>query len=282
MVEGSRPTAAQCSFRISILVPKLGDRRRNVPVVGVARHRPQGLLLAAPADHDRHVLPNRNRMVLEVLERVVTAGLRSDDLAIQESADRPGGLVEPGEALADRRSEVDAVGEVLVPEPGRAKPGDRPAVADVVECRHGLGDEPGIAERVRPDEEAEVDLLRCGGPRSEHRVALEDRLEPLADDGVKVIPGPEMVVAESVHSLRGVEHLRPGGGLTGEHGAEAEVGHRGGAPGGMWADPVSPGAGIGARVPAGRCLGPRRLTSSRNGGCHTGRRQIVIDRGRPR
>ena len=59
-----------------------------------------------------------------------------------------------------------------------------------------LDRQPGIAERVRADEQAEPDPLGRLGQRRERGVALEDRLVRVAEDRQDVVPGPEVVEAE--------------------------------------------------------------------------------------
>src|SRR5439155_8817609 len=122
--------------------------------------------------------------------------------------------VEPVEALAKARAEVDAVLLVLELEPRAADAEDPPAVADVVESRGHLRHEPGIAERVGTDEQAEARLLRGHRPRGEGRPPFDDRLIRVAEDRVDVVPGPEVVIAEAVDALRGVQQLGPRRGLA--------------------------------------------------------------------
>ena len=94
-------------------------------------------------------------------------------------------------------------------EPRAADAQDRPAAADVVDRRDGLGREPRIPEGVRPDEQPEADPLGGLGERRERGVALEDRLVRVAEDRVEVVPRPERVVAELVGPAAGRQERRP-------------------------------------------------------------------------
>ena len=221
----SRPTASQCPRRTSILWAISVERAHPVPHVGVAGDRPQGLLLAAAADHDRQVLLDRQRAVAQVVERVVAARLGGHRLAVEQPPHRADRFVEPVEPLAEAAPELDAVGGVLGLHPRAADAEDRPAVADVIERRGGLGDEPGVAERVGADQQAEPGLLGLARPGVEQRPALEDRLVRVAEDRVEVVPRPEVGVAEPVDPLGGLEHLGPGRGLAPEQDPELDIGH---------------------------------------------------------
>ena len=122
-------------------------------------------------------------------------------LAVEEAAHRPDRLVEPVQALAEARPELDPVGPVLGLHPRAADAQDRPAAADVVEGRRGLGHDPWVAERVGADEQPEAGPLGLRRPRGERRPALEDRLVGVAEDRVEVVPRPEVVVAEAIDQL---------------------------------------------------------------------------------
>ena len=172
------------------LVGHLLDRAHRVPHVRVAGDRPQRLLLTAAADHDRQVPLDRRRGVAQVVERVAPARLGGDRLAVEDAPHGADRFVEPVEALAEAGPEVDAVRRVLELHPGAADAQDRPAVADVVERRGGLGDETRVAERVGTDEQPEPRLLGLACPGVEQRPALEDRLVRVAEDRVEVVPGP--------------------------------------------------------------------------------------------
>ena len=177
---GPRPRAARTSSRMTIgklTVSSISDgsrptRRRSARrgrrgspgpartcaarVPGVARSATvrSGLLRARAADEDRQVRLDRPR-----LARGRRASCRSGRRASNRSpsssrAHQPDRLVEPVEALAEARPEVDAEGVVLPLEPRAADAEDRPAVADVVHRRRELRGQPGVAERVGADHEA--------------------------------------------------------------------------------------------------------------------------------
>ena len=110
--------------------------------------------------------------------------------AVEEGPHRRGRLIQPGETLPDARPELEAVGLVLVVEPGGTETGDRAAVAGVVEGADRLRHETGVAECVGAHEQAQMDPLGGRRPRTEDGVALEDRLERVADDRVEVVPRP--------------------------------------------------------------------------------------------
>src|SRR4051812_21438894 len=120
--------------------------------------------------------------------------------------------------------------------PRPADPEDRPALARVVDGGDRLGDDARVAECVSADEEPQSRALGLPGPRAEQRVALEEVLVGIAEDGVEVIPRPEVGVAQAIDALGGVEHLVPGRGLAPEQDPELDVGHWG--PPGMRAGSV--------------------------------------------
>ena len=70
-----------------------------------------------------------------------------------------------------------------------------------------FADEARVAERVGPDEQPEPRPLGRHAAAARARPALEDRLVRVAEDRVEVVPRPEVVVAEPVDALGGVEHL---------------------------------------------------------------------------
>ena len=163
----------------------------------------------------------------QVVERVVAARRRGHVPAVEQRPHRGDRLVQPVEPLAEPRAEVDAVRLVLELHPRAADAEDRPAAADVVERRGGLGHDARVAERVGADEQAEPRALGGHRPRRERRPALEDRLVRVAEDRVQVVPGPEVVVAESIDALRRLELLGPGRALAPEQDPGLEVGHGG-------------------------------------------------------
>ena len=155
----------------------------------------------------------------EVVELVPAAGLGRDRSAVEHAPDGADQFVEPVESLAEPRPEFDAVGLVLQLVPRTTDPEDRSPVAGVIERCHGLRNEAGIPERVRADEEPEPDLLGLAGPSVEQRPALEDGLVRITEDRVQVVPGPQVGVAETIDSLRRIEHLGVGRGLAPEQDA---------------------------------------------------------------
>ena len=70
----------------------------------------------------------------------------------------PDGLVEPIEALAEARPEVDPEGVVLAFEPAATEAEDEPALRQVVDGRGELCGQARVAERVGGDEQAEADI----------------------------------------------------------------------------------------------------------------------------
>ena len=112
--------------------------RRDVavrqPPVGVLGHRPQQVLLAAPADHDRGqgIGPRLAPGVLDGVELALERGRRLGPHRL----DQPERLVHPRDPLAGRRERV-AVGAVLVLEPAGAVAEDEPPAAQRLDaCRH--------------------------------------------------------------------------------------------------------------------------------------------------
>ena len=188
------------------------DRAHRVPHVCIARDGTKRLLLAAAADQDRQPCLDGPRVMAQVLEPVVAARLGGDGLTIEHAPHRADRFIEPVEPLAEPRPELDAVGVVLGLHPCPADTEDRPAVADVVERRGGLGDETWVPERVGADEQAEAGRLRLAGLGVEQRPALEDRLIWVAEDRIQVIPGPQVRIAQAIDPLRGIKELRPGRG----------------------------------------------------------------------
>ena len=91
---------------------------------------------------------------------------------------------------------------VFVVEPGAANTKDGAAVRRVIQRADRLGHNPWIPEGVGANHQAELDLLGGGGPGAERHVRLKDVLLRVANNGVQVIPGPEVVGAELVCELR--------------------------------------------------------------------------------
>ena len=169
---------------------------------------------------------DRQRQMAQVVELVTAIRGRGDRLPVEHAAHRGDRLVEPVEALAEPAPELEAVGLVLELHPGAADPQDGPAAADVVEGRGRLRDDTGIPERVGAHEKPEPSLLGRHRPGRQHRPALEDRLVRVTEDGVEVVPRPEVGVSEPIDSLGRVELLLPGCGLAEQQDSELEIGHR--------------------------------------------------------
>ena len=110
---------------------------------------------------------------------------------------------------------------MLGPEPRAAKAHDRAPAADMVDRHERFRREPGVAERVGADEQAEPDALGRLGPGRQGGVALEDRLERVTEDRVEVVPRPDVVEAQPLGALRGPEERRPVAGLAPERDSHA-------------------------------------------------------------
>src|SRR5262245_16425307 len=106
------------------LARELVGRTGPVALVGITRNELQRALLAGPADQDGGPAGRDRRGHVERLVRAVVAPLEGRALAAQHAADDLQRLVEPRQALADRR-EAEAVALVLRLEPARADPEDR-------------------------------------------------------------------------------------------------------------------------------------------------------------
>ena len=107
--------------------------------------------------------------------------------------------------------ELDPERVVLAFEPRSADAEDRPAVRDVVEGRDDLRDEARVAERVRPDHQAEADPGRQRAERGQHAVALEQGLLPRPEDGHQVVPRPDRIPAGGIGRDGGVAEPGPVG-----------------------------------------------------------------------
>ena len=135
-----------------------GERRGRpvrVPQVGVPGDHRDRLARPGAADEDRQPRLDRPRLADGVGHRVVPA-LVGDALAVEQAPDQRHGLAEPVEPLAEPAPELEAERVVLPFEPAAADAEDRPPAADVVERRGQLGREPGVAERVGGDEQAQA------------------------------------------------------------------------------------------------------------------------------
>ncbi len=209
---------------------ELADLRRKpegVPHVAVPREGSQGLRPAVSADQDREPLLDRHRVDRHAVEGVVAARRRGHALARHERPDGADRLVEPVESLPGTAPEFDPELTMLELEPRAADAEDRPPSRRVIESGHDLCHEGRVAERVRPDHEA--DLYPLGGhrPGRDRGPALEDGLVRVPEDRLDVIPRPEVLVAQTVDRLCRVEQLIPGGSLAPEVDADLEVVHGG-------------------------------------------------------
>ena len=138
---------------------------------------------------------------LRTSRRVIARASGRGRLAVEHRPHQLDRFVEPVEPLAEPGPEVDPVRLVLPLEPGPADPEDRASGAHVVERRDHLGGQGGVAERVRPDHQADRRSRGHARPAGQDQVALEDRAAPIALDGIEVVPGPQRVIAQLVGSL---------------------------------------------------------------------------------
>ena len=194
----------------------------GVPGVGPLGDGPEGLLRARSADQDRQVRLDRARLAEGVAERVEAAGV-VEPLAVEEAAQEHDRLVEPIEPLAEPGAPglVEPERVMLALEPGAADPEHGSSGADVVEGRCQLGGEPGVAERVGSDHQAEPNARRQGAQGGESGPALEDRLLPRPEDREQVVPRPDRVPAGAFGSQRSVTEVGPRGVLGPELGAKS-------------------------------------------------------------
>ena len=222
----SRPTASQWPRRTSILWVITLERAHRVPHVGVAGDRPERLLLAAAADHDRQVGLDRQRAVAQVVERVVAARRRGDRLAVEQPAASRRPIRRASRAAGRTRCRSRCRGP-CAPSSIHAPPMPRIARPSLTwsSVATVLATSPGLRNVLAPTRRPEPGLLGLAGPGVEQRPALEDRLVRVAEDRVEVVPRPEVGVAEAVDPLGGVEHLGPGRRLAPEQDPELDVGH---------------------------------------------------------
>src|SRR5215203_3895626 len=93
--------------------------------------------------------------------------------------------------------------------------------------RH-LGDEPGVPEGVRPDQQPELRPARRLGPGRQRGPALEEALVRIATGGVEVVVAPDRVIAELIERADGRQRLVPGRAVGQDLGTDLE-GHRAGS-----------------------------------------------------
>src|SRR5512146_2004056 len=130
-------------------------------------------------------------------------------LAVQEALDQPDALLEPIEALAETRPEVQAERVVLSLEPATAEAEDEPTVRQVVERRGELGRQARIAERVGRDEQAEPRPADDLGQGGEAGPALELVVSPISLVGQQVIVQPDRVESGPFGEPSGGDQRRP-------------------------------------------------------------------------
>ncbi len=153
------------------------------------------------------------------------AGPARDLAAIQQGPHVRDRFGQPVESLPEAGPEVQPERAVLALEPCPADPHDRATAADVVDRRHAFHRQTRIAEGVRPDEEAESNALGRLGDGGEGRVALEDRLLGVAEDRLEMVPGPDVVIAESLGRPGSAEEPGPVAGLAPQGDPKLEVRH---------------------------------------------------------
>ena len=148
-------------------------RGDQVEVVGVSRGQPERLLFAAAAEHDRDVVAEA-RLVDRALGVIPLAGERGP-FAVGHRDDDLKRLLELLESLGER---VEFEAELLVfeLEPAGADAEDRPAAADHVQRRDGLGEQRRVAVGIAGDQRRQLDVLGRARQRPERGVRLEHRL----------------------------------------------------------------------------------------------------------
>lgn len=149
---------------------------------------------------------------------------RGDRLTGEETAHPAHGLVEPVESLAEPRSEVDAVGPVLVLEPGAADAQPGATAADMVHGDGGLGREAGVAERVGADHAMSPRSIRLVWAAHAARSVQPSKMGCSGSPTMawEVVPGPQAVEPDVVGESRRLAQLDPGSLLGPEQGADAD------------------------------------------------------------
>ena len=147
----------------------------DVARVGVPRHQPQRLLLAAAADHDRRPgSAQRRRHAQRLGELVVPPLVRPVVVAPHLLADLQR-LLQPLEPLADRHHR-HAQAALLPLVPGRADAQPGPAAGQHVQRGDDLRQQPGMPVHHAGDEHPERHPLGLRGDVAERRVRLQHRL----------------------------------------------------------------------------------------------------------
>ena len=177
---GSRPTAAQWRVQDVDLAQQGRLVAGQVGRVGLLGDDPQGPPLPGPADDDRDVA-DRPGIAGGLGQPDVAAGVRlgagRPERAQRLDADLQ--LVEP----LGVGGEVQPVRLVLAQPPARAEPAEGPAVAERVEGRGGLGDDPGRPERHRRDQRAQPQPGVEPGEQAQRHPRFGDGLPGAVDLG---------------------------------------------------------------------------------------------------
>ena len=180
----------------------------DVVRIAVARHQLQRDLLAASTDEDGQSFLDRHRVVADGRRRVTRAGC-GGPLPVEHAAHDRQRLAQPAQPFREATPEGDAVGDVLLLEPGTADAQDRPTAGDVVESGGHLRGQGRLPERVCSDHQPDPHMLRRLRPGRQRQPAFQDRPIGAADDGVEVVPRPERVIAQLVRPLASLEQERP-------------------------------------------------------------------------
>ena len=183
----------------------------HVPVLRVAGHGPQRALRAGSADDDGRVRPLHRLRLTARLAQLVVRALEVGDLVAQQARDHLERLVEPIEALLERR-EVDAERIALVLVPAGADAELEPAVRHDVERRRHVREHRRVAVRVAGDQHPEAQPRGRLRQRGERDPALHARSGAIREDRLEVIerpPGLEQV--DLIGGLPHGEHLGPRG-----------------------------------------------------------------------
>ena len=175
-LDGRRVTAHRLAVAEQdlLLATDVREPAADVVHVGVLRDQLQGDLLTAPADADRQMALDGQRIVPDLGRRVVRPG-RGRLGPIEHPAHDGQRLAQPAQALRESRPELEPIRPVLRLEPRPADTEHRAATRDVVERGRHLGDQRRIPERVGTDHQAERDVLGGLRPRGDRQPAFEVR-----------------------------------------------------------------------------------------------------------
>ena len=156
----SRPSRSQCAASTSSLRGNLARRRREVRLVGVLRHEPQRLLLAAPPIMTG-MRPTGGGWLIASF---TCSACRRDSVARRAaSEDDLQRLLELLEPVGERL-ELEAERVVLELEPAGADAELRAPAGHDVERGDDLREQRRVAVRVAGDERAEADVLGLAAP----------------------------------------------------------------------------------------------------------------------